>query len=75
LYGMTGQTRVSYIDTRDVAAVAARVLTSPGHQGKAYALTGPEALSGDEVARLTGRQPRTFAQFAAEHRAIFGGQQ
>jgi hypothetical protein len=29
----------------------------------------------DEVARLTGRQPRTFAQFAAEHRAIFGGQQ
>jgi hypothetical protein len=28
----------------------------------------------DEVARLTGRQPRTFAQFAAEHRAIFGGQ-
>ena len=29
----------------------------------------------DEVARLTGRQPRTFAEFAAEHRAIFGGQQ
>jgi prepilin-type processing-associated H-X9-DG protein len=29
----------------------------------------------DEVARLLGRQPRTFAQFAAEHRAIFGGQQ
>jgi hypothetical protein len=27
------------------------------------------------VARLIGRQPRTFAQFAAEHRAIFGGQQ
>jgi hypothetical protein len=29
----------------------------------------------DEVARLIGRQPRTFAQFAGEHRAIFGGQQ
>jgi hypothetical protein len=27
------------------------------------------------VARLTGRQPRTFAQFAAEHRVAFGGQQ
>ena len=57
---MTGETRVSYIDTRDVAAVAARVLTSPGHQGKAYALTGPEALSADEVAErlsaATGRQ-------------------
>jgi hypothetical protein len=29
----------------------------------------------DEVATLLGRQPRTFAQFAAEHRAAFGGQQ
>ena len=29
----------------------------------------------DEVARLIGRQPRTFAQFAAEHRVAFGGQQ
>jgi hypothetical protein len=29
----------------------------------------------DEVARLIGRQPRTLAQFAAEHRAIFGGHQ
>jgi prepilin-type processing-associated H-X9-DG protein len=29
----------------------------------------------DEVARLIGRQPRTFAQFAADHRAAFGGQQ
>ncbi|HYN17829.1 MAG TPA: hypothetical protein VEY96_07080 [Actinomycetes bacterium] len=48
LYGTT-ETRVSYIDTRDVAAVAAQVLTSPGHQGKAHTLTGPEALSGDEV--------------------------
>ena len=133
LYGMTGETRVSYIDTRDVAAVAARVLTSPGHQGKAYALTGPEALSADEVAerlsaatgrpvgsvdvpadtfgqalagaglpgwlverldraqhhdggrprrrghRRGGQADRTpapdFAQFAVEHRAIFGGQQ
>jgi uncharacterized protein YbjT (DUF2867 family) len=27
----------------------------------------------DEVATLLGRQPRTFAQFAAEHRAAFGG--
>jgi len=89
LYGMTGETPISYIDTRDVAAVAAQVLTSPGHQGKAYTLTGPEALSGDEVhdgrrprrrvtdevARLIGGQPRTFAQFAAERRVVFGGQQ
>jgi len=29
----------------------------------------------DEVATLLGRQPRTFEQFAAEHRAAFGGEQ
>ena len=60
LYGITGEGRVSYIDTRDIAAVAAQVLTSTGHQGKAYTLTGPEALSGDEVAErlaaATGRE-------------------
>ena len=132
LYGMTGAGRTSYIDTRDIAAVAAQVLTSPGHQGQRYTLTGPEALSAaevaerlsaatgrqvryvdlpadafaqalagagmpgwlvdaviegntllaagdqatvtDEVARVTGRPPRTFDQFATDHRAAFGGQ-
>ena len=132
LYGMTGAGRTSYIDTRDVAAVAAQVLTSPGHEGQRYTLTGPEALSAaevaerlsaaigrqvrsvdlpadafaqalagaglpgwlvdaviegntllaagdqamvtDEVARVTGRPPRTFDQFATEHRGVFGGQ-
>jgi uncharacterized protein YbjT (DUF2867 family) len=132
LYGMTGTGRTSYSDTRDIAAVAAQVLTSPGHQGQRYTVTGPEALSAaevaqrlsaaigrpvhyvdlpaaafaqalagagmpgwlveavvegntqlaagfqegvtDEVARITGRPPRTFEEFAVEHRAVFGGQ-
>ncbi len=132
LYGMTGEGRVGFIDTRDIAAVAATLLTNPRHQGTSYTLTGPEALSAaevaerlsaaigrqvryvdvgpdafrqglrdaglpgwlvdgvvegntllaaghgaavtDEVARLTGRPPRTFAQFAADHRLAFGGQ-
>ncbi len=62
LYGMTGEGRVGYIDSRDIAAVAAQALTSPGHQGTSYTLTGPEALSAAEVAeRLSaaiGRQVR-----------------
>jgi uncharacterized protein YbjT (DUF2867 family) len=132
LYGMFGEGRVAFIDTRDIAAVAAELLTNPGNQGASYTLTGPEALSAaevaerlsaatgrqirsvdlgpdgfrqalagagmpgwlvdsvvegntmlaaghgatvtDEVARLTGRPPRTFAQFAADHRVAFGGQ-
>jgi uncharacterized protein YbjT (DUF2867 family) len=47
----SGRGRTSFIDTRDVAAVAARVLADPtGHQGQAYTLTGPAALTYDEVA-------------------------
>jgi len=35
---------------------------------------GHAATVTNEVARLTGRPPRTFAQFAADHRVAFGGQ-
>lgn len=40
------------IDVRDIAAVAAKVLTTPGHSGKTYDLSGPEALTVDEIAAL-----------------------
>jgi len=42
--------RLAMIDTRDVADVAARTLTAPGHMGKSYHLTGPEAVSYQQVA-------------------------
>jgi uncharacterized protein YbjT (DUF2867 family) len=45
-----GNARTSFIDVRDVAAVATRTLTSPGHAGKTYELNGPEALTYGEVA-------------------------
>jgi len=129
LFAPSGEGRVAMIDPRDVAAVAAVVLTGDGHDGETYTLTGPaaisygdvaDALSGatgkqvdyvdvpDEAARqglveaglpdwlvahlgqlfplirdgafeqttdmvreLTGRNPRTFADFAQEHAAAF----
>ena len=40
-----GDAAVSMVDGRDVAAVAAAALTGDAHLGKAYTLTGPEALS------------------------------
>ncbi|GAA4094617.1 NAD(P)H-binding protein [Actinomadura miaoliensis] len=41
------------IDPRDIAAVAARALTSGGHEGQVYELTGPEALlPADQIAVL-----------------------
>jgi uncharacterized protein YbjT (DUF2867 family) len=43
--------RLSYVDARDVAAVAAAALSSAGHEHRAYTLTGGEALEHAEVAR------------------------
>src|SRR5258708_2739886 len=42
--------KIASIDVGDIAEVAATVLTSAGHEGKIYPLTGPEALSMTEVA-------------------------
>lgn len=49
-----GRARVSLVDARDVAAVAARVLTDDPerHEDAAYTLTGPEALDHDEIAAV-----------------------
>jgi uncharacterized protein YbjT (DUF2867 family) len=41
---------ISFVDNRDVALVAARVLTSAGHDGQVYDLTGPQALTYDQAA-------------------------
>jgi uncharacterized protein YbjT (DUF2867 family) len=47
-----GQGRTGFIDTRDIAAVGAKVLLEEGHVGRAYDLTGSEALTYAEVAAL-----------------------
>jgi uncharacterized protein YbjT (DUF2867 family) len=51
-YGCQGDGKVSHIDIRDVAAVAVRVLTDDGHEGKTYSLTGPAALSNAQIAQI-----------------------
>ena len=54
-----GHGRVGFVAASDVAAVAARVLTSPGHGDVVYTLTGPEALRFKDVA---GRISAVFAR-------------
>ena len=44
------RSRTAHVDALDVAAVIARSLTEPGHAGRAYEPTGPEALTYDECA-------------------------
>jgi uncharacterized protein YbjT (DUF2867 family) len=43
--------KISMVDLRDVAAVAVKALTEPGHTGKTYVLTGSEALSYTDIAQ------------------------
>ena len=50
IYQPVGDARASFIDVRDIAAVAARALTEDGHEEQTYTLTGPEALSYHDVA-------------------------
>jgi uncharacterized protein YbjT (DUF2867 family) len=60
--GPAGAGRVSAVVRRDVAAVATRVLLEAGqHDRASYDLTGPEALSMQEVAeRLTAALGRSI---------------
>jgi uncharacterized protein YbjT (DUF2867 family) len=46
-----GRGRTSFVDARDVAAVAVAALTEAGHLNRAYPLTGGEALDYYQVAR------------------------
>jgi uncharacterized protein YbjT (DUF2867 family) len=46
----------SFIDARDIAAVAAELLTSDRHANQELDLTGPEALDHDQVAAILARE-------------------
>lgn len=50
LFAPAGDAKVTLIDPRDVAAVAAVLLTEDGHEGRTYPLTGPEPVTYHEVA-------------------------
>ncbi|TMR95289.1 NAD(P)H-binding protein [Nonomuraea basaltis] len=49
-----GQAARSLIHEKDIAAVAVHVLTSAGHNGATYVLTGPERLTQAEQVRVIG---------------------
>ena len=52
IYSPAGEAQIPMIDTRDIAAAAAAVLTEPGHEGKRYTLTGPQPISYREAAAV-----------------------
>jgi uncharacterized protein YbjT (DUF2867 family) len=78
IYSPIGEGRVPFIDTRDIAAVAARVLLDPrDHIGKKYVLTGGTAVGYADVAealtRATGRTITYRAITMEEARARLAG--
>ena len=50
-----GDARVSAVDVRDIARVAAAALTEPGHAGETYTVTGPAAITHREIAQAIGQ--------------------
>jgi uncharacterized protein YbjT (DUF2867 family) len=54
VYGSLGNTALPVIDPADIADVAAVVLTTPGHAGKAYELSGPESLTTEQQVATLG---------------------
>jgi uncharacterized protein YbjT (DUF2867 family) len=52
IFSNYGDGKLPYIHPRDIAAVAVAALTSRGHEGKAYPITGGEALTMTDVARI-----------------------
>ncbi|MCK6508461.1 SDR family oxidoreductase [Myxococcota bacterium] len=77
-YGAAGNGKISYVSAFDIARVACTALLQPSaHRGQTYVLTGPEALSEHDVARILseilGREIRYInlapEQFAGGMRA------
>ena len=62
-YSSMGNARVSFLDVRDIAVVAARVLAGGEYIGKTYELNGPEALTYTEVAEKISKHAGRTAQY------------
>jgi len=72
-YSASGQARISHVDVRDIAAVAVTALRAPGHEGRIFTLSGPEALTyddmADELSKALGRDIRHISLPPADLKA------
>jgi len=69
----TPDARVAYVTREDCAAAAAAVLATPGHENKAYNITGPDAIGPRELVALTaevsGKRVELTVVSEADYRA------
>jgi NAD(P)H dehydrogenase (quinone) len=68
----TPEARVAYVTREDCAAAAAAVLTTAGHENKAYNITGPDAVGPRELvtlaSELSGKPVELVVLSEAEYR-------
>lgn len=68
-----GTAAVSAIDVRDIAEVAAAALIEDGHQRATYTLTGPAAITHEEIAEALGAALGRTITFSDATPDQFGG--
>jgi uncharacterized protein YbjT (DUF2867 family) len=60
LFIPSGRAKISFIDTRDIGEIIGRTLAEEGHENKAYAITGSEAITyfrvADSMTKIFGRK-------------------
>jgi uncharacterized protein YbjT (DUF2867 family) len=61
--------RFGPLNVADVGEIAANILSSEGHEGKAYAITGPDLLSGQDIAGIFGDITGKRVQYASPDEA------
>jgi NAD(P)H dehydrogenase (quinone) len=77
----SGDGGTSYVTRADCAAAAAEVLAGDGHAGKAYDITGPETISGYDLAAMASEvsgqsvepvsvDDETFVSILVEHAGL-----
>ena len=62
-YGSMRNARVSFLDVRDIAVVAAKALAASEHSGKTYGLNGPGALTYAELAEKISKHAARAVQY------------
>jgi uncharacterized protein YbjT (DUF2867 family) len=74
VFAAAGDGKSAPIDPRDIAAVVVRALTTDGHEGQTYTLSGPEALTmAEQVAQLARAIDKPLAYVAVPDAAAREG--
>jgi len=66
VYSSSGDGKIPFVDTRDIAAVAVATLTQGGHESQKYVVTGGEKLSYREATDILSKAIRISLRFVDE---------